>query len=374
MKKYYLIAALCVSVFVLTACGDNKTENVATTAETTEDLAVADGDVSSLYTDKYVDLGEYKGIELEYKVAEPTEDEINSVINQELDSLATFEEVTNRPVQDGDTVNIDYVGTLDGVAFDGGTADGYDLEIGSGQFIDGFESGLIGANLGDIVELNLTFPEKYKEDLAGKDVVFTVTINSISEKKVPELSEDVVSQIGAGYSSVDEYRQSVKDSLVETKKSDAKADARNEVLLKVKEKSTIKETPEWLVDFMTESVRSNAISYASMYGVQLDEFVSQMLNETMEEFEAECKSYGIQNAEGMVVSFAIAKDAGIELSDEEMKAKLDEYKNSYGMTDEEFKSSGQENNLLMYIQNEKVVDYLFENAVLVDENGNKVNP
>lgn len=378
MKKYKIAIVLGMSALLLCACGDSKeTQTTESTAATEEeaDVATAElGNIDELYSDSFAEPGEYKGIEIEYVVPVPSDAEIDSKIDQDLESLTSTESVGDRPVQDGDIVNIDYVGTLDGVAFDGGTASGYDLTIGSGQFIDGFESGLIGAKKGDVVELNLTFPENYKADLAGKAVVFKVTVNEINEKVKPELNDETVSKIGAGYKSVDEYKESVREALYEANKATAVSYARNSIVDKLRETSKIKSTPDWLLNSMTDNVRNNAASYAAMYGLSIEDFVSQALGETMEEFEAECKDYGKANAEGMVIAFAIAQKENLKVSDEELKSKLDEYMQSYEMNEDELEKSGQKDYMTLYIQNEKVIDYIYDNAVFVDEKGNKVTP
>lgn len=378
MKKYKIAIVLGMSALLFCACGDGKetqtTESAAATEEETEGATAELGNIDELYSDSFAEPGEYKGIEIEYVVPVPSDAEIDSKIDQDLESLTSTESVGDRPVQDGDIVNIDYVGTLDGVAFDGGTASGYDLTIGSGQFIDGFESGLIGAKKGDVVELNLTFPENYKADLAGKAVVFKVTVNEISEKIKPELNDETVSKIGAGYKSVDEYKESVREALYEANKATAVSYARNSIVDKLRETSKIKSTPDWLLNSMTDNVRNNAASYAAMYGLSIEDFVSQALGETMEEFEAECKDYGKANAEGMVIAFAIAQKENLKVSDEELKSKLDEYMQSYEMSEDELEKSGQKDYMTLYIQNEKVIDYIYDNAVFVDEKGNKVTP
>ena len=157
---------------------------------------------------KYVELGDYKGIEYTMDVAEVTDDQVNQQIDSFLDGLAETEEVTDRAVEDGDTVNIDFTGTKDGEEFEGGSSEGYDLVIGSGSFIDGFEDGLIGHEIGDEVSLDLTFPEEYpqNEDLAGQDVNFKVTINSISVKNTPELTDKVVAD-NTDYDNVEDYKE-----------------------------------------------------------------------------------------------------------------------------------------------------------------------
>lgn len=143
---------------------------------------------------KYVTLGDYKGIEYTKTVAEVTEDDIQSKLDSFVDGLAETNEVTDRAVEDGDIVNIDYVGTMDGEEFEGGSDTGYDLTIGSNSFIDGFETGLIGHNVGEEVSLDLQFPDPYPNntDYSGKDVNFKVTINKISVKTTPELTDQLV--------------------------------------------------------------------------------------------------------------------------------------------------------------------------------------
>ena len=143
----------------------------------------------------YVELGEYKGLTVEVSPTTVTDEEVIKQIRANAGS-DILEEVTEGTVEEGDTANIDYEGKLDGEAFDGGTAKDTDLEIGSGTFIPGFEDGLIGVKIGDTVDLPLTFPENYTEELAGKDVVFTVTVNSV--KRMPELTDDLVNQITDG--------------------------------------------------------------------------------------------------------------------------------------------------------------------------------
>ena len=165
-------------------------------------------------------LGDYKGIEVTKTPVEVSDEEVDAAILSERESHTTYDDV-DRAVQDTDKVNIDYVGTKDGVAFDGGTAQGQELVIGSNQFIDGFESGLIGAKKGDEVTLDLTFPESYgNADLAGQAVVFKVTVNNVQEKNMPELDEAFVQEVSE-FKTVDEYKESKKQSLLEQKEGQA---------------------------------------------------------------------------------------------------------------------------------------------------------
>ena len=156
-----------------------------------------------------VELGEYKGVKVNMPSVIVTDAEVESRINQVLSQNPSEEEL-DRPAQEGDVVNIDYVGKQDGVEFAGGTDTGYDLTLGSGRFIEGFEDGLIGAKKGDKKELNLTFPETYSEEtLAGKPVVFEVTVNAVKEKKDAVLDDAFVQRV-SDYKTVDEYKRALR--------------------------------------------------------------------------------------------------------------------------------------------------------------------
>ena len=175
MKKHVRLTLCCAAAVMLAAgCGKK--------SDTAEETTTAASETQAEITDKgeVTKLGEYKGMEVTKEDTTVTDDEVVTRIQNILAANPEIIEITDRPAQEGDTVNIDYVGMKDGVAFDGGTAEGYDLELGSGVFIDGFEDGLIGANTGEERSLNLTFPENYgNADLAGQAVVFDVTVNKI---------------------------------------------------------------------------------------------------------------------------------------------------------------------------------------------------
>lgn len=207
-KTYLVVLALCTAL-AITACGtsaDNKGETKSTaetqdTADKTDSAEsgsdsdknskdTASGDTRLVSVDdvsKYITIGQYKGLTLDNSVEAVTDDMVDGRVQEELQNKA--EEVTEGTVQNGDIVTINYVGTKDGVAFDGGTANNYELTIGSGTFIDGFEDGIIGMKKGQTKDLDLTFPEEYSsEELAGQEVVFKVTLQSF--KRAPELTDD----------------------------------------------------------------------------------------------------------------------------------------------------------------------------------------
>lgn len=160
----------------------------------------------------------YKGVEVEEveKPEEVTDEDVENTINATLQSNATIKEITDRAVESGDTATIDFVGKMDGEEFEGGSSTDYPLEIGSGQFIDGFEDSVIGHEIGETYDWNGKFPDDYSNtDLAGKDVVFTITVKSISQTEVPELTDDFVKQVSEESANVKEYKEEVKKQLEE---------------------------------------------------------------------------------------------------------------------------------------------------------------
>ena len=214
MKKKMLAVLLAVTVtMAFTACGDKSKEQDSTAEDTketaqenTEDTAEAVAEavaekpgsyMKDLRAADYVILGNYKGVEITLDEPEVTDEYLEGYIDYVLQNSAVSTPVLDRPVEMGDVVNIDYVGKIDDVAFDGGTAQGYDLTIGSGRFIEGFEDGCIGMEVGETRDVEATFPDPYTNnpDLAGKVAVFTVTVNSISVEEIPELTDEYVQSL-----------------------------------------------------------------------------------------------------------------------------------------------------------------------------------
>ena len=261
-KKMFVLAGMIASSLFLTACGSKEY-------------------LKDIKAEKYVTLGNYMGLEAAVQKVEVPEGAVESYIEENfLAPKAETAPVTGRPVQEGDVVNIDFAGYQDGVAFDGGTGTS-DLTIGSGQFIDGFEDGLIGANVGDQLSLDLTFPDPYTRnpELSGAPVVFEVTVNSISERKMPALTDKLVEELSAeGYNVgscqtaaeledwvYDLYDQSAKstyDNQVETVLADA-----------VMGSSTFEELPEEMVLRYTKSIEENMNIRAASMGMTLSQYM-----------------------------------------------------------------------------------------------------
>lgn len=319
---------------------------------------------------KYVTLGDYKGIEYTKTVAEVTEDDIQSQVDSFVEGLSETNEVTDRAIKDGDIVNIDYVGTKDGEEFEGGSSEGYDLTIGSDSFIDGFEDGLIGHNIGEEVSLDLTFPENYgSEDLAGQDVNFKVTINSISTKTTPELTDDLVKD-NTDYDTIDAYKESIREDLEASNESSAEQQAESDIFDKVVENCKItgydEDEVKELVDEQFDSFKSTAESYQS-YGYSYEDVLSMNGYESEDELKKGITEYVKKYLDQKMVLYCIADKEGIKASSDETDKKVQEYMDTYNVTDkDEVYDYFGDDYFELQVLSEKVMEFLKENAKLVD--------
>lgn len=338
-------------------------------------LSVGCGKKNSTDYSKYVDLGEYKGIEVTLASTEVTNDEVKNTINRTLENNQTEEEVTDRAVKDGDIVNIDYVGTMDGEEFEGGKDTGFDLTIGSKSFIDDFEEQLIGHKIGDDVTVEVTFPENYQqEDLAGKDAEFAVKINGIKEMVTPELTDAWITEYTkedeTPYTNVADYKKSVRDELVAQKIENANNKKTADVLTKIVENSKINGYPEDQIDAYVNSNLEYYESFAAQFGTTLDGLLAQM-GQTRQQFEEQTKKDGEAIIARQMICMLIADKENITISDEEYQTGLKNYAEKYSSesnpyTPESFeKAYGKdvvEENLLI----EKVLKFITDNAVEVE--------
>lgn len=358
---------------LMTGCGNADTDTAETTQESmaesetgteagTEDYG-PEAYLSGINVADYVTLGEYKGIEVSVDAPVVTDEYLDSYIDYVLQSNMVTTEITDRPVEEGDIVNIDYEGKIDGVAFDGGTAQGYDLTIGSGTFIDGFEDGLIGAETGETVDVNVTFPENYQgEEVAGKDAVFTVTVNSISVETLSELTDEFVQGLDVGVNTVEEYRQYAYDLLMEEEQATHDSNAEIAVLEAVMAGSQIQDPPEDMTNRYYNRIIDNMTYYASLYGYDLETFLS--MQGTSEDAIRESAA---QAGQEIIVMQAIADAEGLSVTDEELDAEIETNAGSLGYDDvEEYRASLDVEGYREYMMSEKVLNFLLENAVVTD--------
>jgi len=358
----------------LIGCSNQKTENTEENKEVAENAESAEATVvyfDEINADEYVTLGDYKGLEVVSTVQSIGDEEVDSYIEYMLSSTSgELEEVTDRDViENGDVANIDYVGKKDGVAFDGGTAEGYDLGIGSGSFIPGFEEGLVGVKKGETVDIELTFPENYRApDLAGAEVVFTVTVNGIYKEIKPEFNDAFVAELAIeNVSTTEEYRSYLKNMMEENEKQYALQDVQTQLLAMVTENATVSGTPQELVDRFYQVNINNMTYNAMMYGMDLQTFVSSYYGLDEESFEAETVAAAEESAKQALVCLKIASEENIVVTEEEINAAVEESYAEYGYPSaEEFKATIDMDEYKDSLLLNKIVDFLVENATITE--------
>ncbi len=314
----------------------------------------------------YVTLGQYKGLEVTLASTEVTEDDIQSRYESDCNMNDQMEEITEgTTVEEGDIANIDYEGTLDGEAFDGGTDKGYDLTIGSGAFIEGFEDGLIGKNVGDSVDLNLTFPENYgSTELAGKDVVFHVTINSV--KRVPEMTDEVVQAI-SDYETVDDYRSNITAELEEEKVASQRSQEINDLYTLLYSGTTINSYPEDVVNFRVDQMKAFYEDLAAQSDMEFADFLSQNFGMTEDDFDEQAPMVVEQGMVQELLLLGVAESENMTITDEEYEESLDRYVESTGSESREaLLEQYTERDIRRSILMDKALDFMVENAVVVD--------
>ena len=320
MRKF-LKVGLCGAAALMmfaTGCSGQKSAKDASQAEST-----AEGETPA-ETEEYVaegsiTLGEYKGIPVTVTEPTVTDEEVDAQIQQLLNSSAEYLEV-DREAQLGDQVNIDYKGMKDGVAFDGGTAEGYDLVLGSNSFIDGFESGLVGAKKGEEVTLNLTFPDPYQNnpDLAGQAVVFEVKVNNVKEKTVPELTDDFVAKVSPEDGTVEKLRENMKAFILEQKQYQIDNQRNTDILNAVIDKSEIVCATDD-VDKNYETQVQYYTNQASMYGLDLATYAS-LMGMDEEGLKSELRNVARDMTKQEMLLKEIASRENITVTDEDREA------------------------------------------------------
>lgn len=386
MKKRLLLLVVSISLLgILGGCGNkgDKTDTDTTDSQTgdmTTDNSTEDDILDDVNFDvnpelvvvkkedyvvtDYITLGNYKGIEYTIQKLEVTDKDVEDAINEELEANSEEKEVTGRTViENGDIVNIDYEGLKDGVAFEGGTATGQDLVIGSGSFIPGFEEGLIGATLGQKIDLDITFPEVYNQspELAGQPVVFKVTVNSIKEVVVPELTEEYVKDV-LGFDSIKAYKDDVRKELQDANEATMDNERVENIFQQIVEASEVSSYPKTLIDFYKAELKNYYIQYASYFGMDYAAFL-EASGVTEEEFDADAVSYAESMAKQELVLNAIKEAEGLTITDEEYKTGLDKIASDYGYnTTEEFLAIAEEDQIRESLLWQKVLDLVVAEA------------
>lgn len=353
MKRILSLILCLVTVFSLAGCKDEKkTEEPATTTSKIDIEPKKDGLLySSLKLEDYVKIGAYKGIAVDTSSAD-FKKYYDSVIESDVSNNDFYKKNTNGKVKDGDVANIDYVGKMDGKAFEGGSYEGYDLTIGSGSFIPGFETALIGKSIGKTYDIDLTFPEDYgNEELNGKDVVFTVTINYVKTETALKPS-DYYKKLG--FKTLKEYEDSTKESAI-----------KNYLLDKVLSVSVTVKYPENELKYLTACyMKMMSDQITAQYNTSLEDYLATM-NADPTEYTESIKTEQIQpTMDRQMVIYGILQKEKKEVTVEEVNAKIDEAvkENVNNMTAEDLKNYFGEYYFEYLVALDKALDIIYSNA------------
>lgn len=313
-----------------------------------------------------VKIGAYKGLDIKKYEYSVSEEEVAKEVNKILDREAKTVDVTDRPCADGDTVNINFSGSVDGEKFPGGTAEGYDLVLGSGSFIPGFESQVAGMKVGEDKDITVRFPADYQaENLRDKDAVFAIHLNSVKGKELPELTDEYVKK-HTGSESVADYTAKVKERLEKQAASRGRDETENAIVEAIS-KTAECEIPQAMIESETDRMVQD-FSYRLMYqGLKLEDYIKYM-GQTMEQFRAQFADQAKSRVLSQLVIEKIIREEKISASAEEVDAKIAEQAASVGKTAEEYKKNidprQQE-----YITNDIVITKLF---AFLEENNNMI--
>ena len=312
-----------------------------------------------------VTLGEYKGIEVQKADMTVTDQDVEDAVRRELEKDSRLVAVTDRAAKDGDTVKIDFDGSVDGVAFDGGKGENYPLQLGSGSFIPGFEDQIVGHNAGDAFDVEVTFPEDYHaKELAGKAAVFKTVLHEIQTREIPELTDAYADD--KGFDSVDAFREDVKQKLTDAKAKSAAAANENAVIGKVVENAEI-ELPEPMVETQVEQMIDDYARRMQSQGLQLDQYM-EYTGMTMDKLKEQFHPQAVRNLKTRLTLEKVVEAENIEVSEDAIDAEIKRMAEQYKVDFEkmkEFMTEDDKKNISMDLKIQEAVDFLVAEAKLV---------
>lgn len=310
-----------------------------------------------------VKLGKYLGVQVTKADTTVTDEEVEEALQKEVQKNSRTVTVTDRPIQVGDTAVIDYEGSVDGVPFEGGKAENHSLEIGSHSFIDTFEDQLVGHNAGDDVDVNVTFPEQYHAaELAGKPALFKVKIHEIKAKELPELNDEFAQDVSE-FETLAEYKEDLRKNLETEKENAAKRTKEDEAIQKIIDKSEM-EIPEAMIDTQCENMINEFAQRLAQSGLTMEQYM-QFSGVTVDGLKAQVRPEAETRIKSSLVLEQIVKDENIEVTDEEIDAKIEEMAASYGMEADklkEYMGDAEKESIKREISVTKAVDLVMENV------------
>ena len=360
MKKRLLALLLAgCMVFSMTACGSKEEENTET-AEITEEVVEQEVDRSAMGTSKLISLGEYKGLSYVPMDTTVTDQEVEDEMQYVLENSYTIN-LQDVAMEDS-IVNIDYEGKKDGVAFEGGTAQGYELDLANSNFIDGFAESIVGMKAGETKDCPMTFPEDYHAaDLAGEEVVFTITLNRCWEEVPAELTEEFAQT--NGFDSIEAFYAGIRSSIEKVKQSDAEADMEYQLLTKIIANSEF-ELNEAEVELYIYDLKTQYESYATYLGYDLETYIMLIGGISMDEFEVQCRDIAIYRIQCPLIEDAIIEAEKLEVTDEYYAEKAEEYRAYYGYeTVEAMEETYTKETVMSQVAADLACDFIGDHAV-----------
>lgn len=321
---------------------------------------------ASVTVEPEVQLGDYKGLEIEKQDSELTDEDLQEAIDHSLGHLADMVVKEDGAVENGDTVNIDFDGYVDGEQFEGGQADGYDLEIGSGSFIPGFEDQLVGVKTGEEKDVVVTFPEEYHaEELAGKEATFKTKVNEIKYKEVPELDDEIANELDSDANSVDEYKENLRKRLSEQKAEEAENVEKEEAINKATDNATI-DIPQAMIDTELDRMVQEFGQRIQQQGLDLQTYF-QISGQDESQLREQMKDDAEQRIKTNLTLSAIADKENIEANDEDIDKELEKMSKQFNISVEDIKNTlGNTDIIKNDVRIQKVIDLLRDNAKYVE--------
>lgn len=314
-----------------------------------------------------VTLGQYKGLEVQKESVEVTDEEVEAELKKAQEQNAREITVEDRPVKEGDVITLDYAGTIDGVPFDGGTATSQKLEIGSHSFIDTFEDQLVGLNIGDEKDVEVTFPEEYHApDLAGKPASFHVKVLGITEKQLPEIDDDFA-QDTTEFDSLEEYKADVRAKLEQSKEERAKSEMENVLVEKAVEGATM-DIPDAMIDSQVEQMIDEFKQRVTYQGISFEQYL-QFTGQNPEAFQESMRPEAVKRIQSSLVLEAIVAAENIEATDEDLNKEMEKMASMYQMDVEQIASfiqDEQKENMKKDIAIQKAVEFLAAEAKVTE--------
>ncbi len=318
--------------------------------------------IAIMQTKPEVKLGKYKGIEIKKIEYNVTDEDIDHELGHMQEHNSRLISIEDRPVESGDITTIDFEGFVDGKAFEGGKAEGHELEIGSNSFIPGFEDQIIGMKIEEEKDIQVKFPDEYfSKDLAGKDATFKVKLHEIKKKELPELDDEFAKDVSE-FDTLKELKESIKEKQQKQNDDKAKYETQDAVMKAVCEDIKV-EIPSGMIETEIDNMLRDIEQRLSYQGLKLDQYL-QMMGKTQEEMRKEYEPQAIEGIKSRLAIGAVIKAEKIEATDEEIDEKLKEMAKNYGKEkNEEFlKNENVRNYLKEGLASEKAIDFLVKNA------------